>query len=153
MMTGEERELCRQMAARGEGVDALNEVLATWRDLGFNGLRTAYGAKHQEDFERDRAMLFKYLEEFHIVRAFLRPVPKTIHVKRHVSSYAWKHHAEDWSGTYISNGVFIAGALSMGFQAADAVAFPFASPNVYFNISKAFSRPEKYLRLTGGQAQ
>lgn len=49
---------------------------------------------------------------------------------RKSGSHGFKHDAEDWAGTYISNGAFIAAALAEGYTLRR---FP-GSPNCSFNL-------------------
>jgi hypothetical protein len=53
------------------------------------------------------------LDAFEAGIAWLRLVPRRVKVNPDFSSYGIKDAAERWSGTYISNGTFIAAALHL----------------------------------------
>jgi hypothetical protein len=82
----------------------------------------------------------RYVQQFDRSVEFLNQVKRTKHVQYGISSYSWKHVAENWhrrknvdpdGDYYISSGMFIAAAISMGFLIKKT-----DSPNVMLNISK-----------------
>jgi hypothetical protein len=147
-MTEAERALCKELAACGEGRDDLKGIMARYSELAFGGYRTRYEYPTSERFEQGRADLLHSLEDFHIVRAFLRPVPKWDKFNRRFTSYTWKHHVEAWAGTYISNGAFIAGALSLGFRIDRAD----NTPNAFLSIEAKYGKPGMLLPLHAQEA-
>jgi hypothetical protein len=48
------------------------------------------------------------------------------------STYGWKHLAENWTGAYVSNGMFIAAAKSLGFTVRQTP----GTPNGLMNLGK-----------------
>jgi hypothetical protein len=77
-------------------------------------------------------------DEFLLAEIFLSRFRK-IKAFTHTSSYALKGLCEDWhgylglDGVYVSNGVLIAAAISLGFRGKCIS----GTPNAIFNISKA----------------
>ncbi|HSC11194.1 MAG TPA: hypothetical protein VLC97_09495 [Rhodanobacteraceae bacterium] len=117
-------------------VEALRRILADHPDLSDYGLGKAVSfrwtkAQVEEHFAKSRESIAVNIERFRATRDWLRGIAKikTINPKR--SSYGMKHIAEAEIG-YITNGVFIAAALSLGFTMRR---YP-GSPNPSFNISE-----------------
>lgn len=119
----------------------ITAVLEKFSDL------TAYGAgiyePHRLSPEEQKAKLKEGQEQllqdvatFDKVVAWLSAHPeariKTINRGR--SSYGWKHVAERAIGTYVSNGIFIAAAVHLGYPYHRT----FGNPNVSFPLSEKF---------------
>lgn len=97
------------------------------------------------DFERSRAHLAspQGVEEFERAEEFIVACSRpTKAIARHASSHGYKHVAESWhreergraGDCIISNGAFIAAALSLGYRHR---VIP-GSPNCLFNFAKGF---------------
>ena len=142
-MPAAERALCKELAARGEGRDDLERTIARYSDFAFGGYRTRYEYPTREQFEQGRVDLLHSLEDFHIVRAFLLPVPKWDKFNRRFTSYTWKHIVERWAYEYISNGSLIVAAISLGFR-VERVG---DTPNAWLNIAAKYKLPGQYLPL------
>jgi hypothetical protein len=82
------------------------------------------------------------VEEFKAACRWLRRQPRTSHVNRKSgSSYGLKELAEFAEDCYISNGMFIAAAIALGFKWKQ-IAY---SPNAFFNILRtAWPRPGEH---------
>lgn len=52
-------------------------------------------------------------------------------INKRFGSYGLKHRAEDWAGSYITNGAFIVAALQAGYVMQP---HGFGSPNGSFNV-------------------
>ncbi len=64
------------------------------------------------------------------ISTFIEP-RKTLNDKTY--SYGMKHIAEDWAGSYVSNGAFIAAAIDLGYRYKQAQGKK--NPNAIFNMS------------------
>jgi hypothetical protein len=79
------------------------------------------------------------IAQFWLARRWLQQYPKTDKYHHNSSSYGLKHTAANDIG-YSTNGIFIAAALSAGFQIERCNP---QSPNVYFNINlRPFTCPK-----------
>lgn len=117
------------------GAEALAAVLRQQPDLGYEGFRT--GAVTPERHAVNRQRLLNAVAEFEAALAWLDAVPRTKTVgSRAASSYFWKHLAERSAGRYLSNGAFIAAALTFGFPVKRIG----NTPNCLVGIPAAFER-------------
>lgn len=85
-------------------------------------------ARHREDMTDSDEV-----EEFLASALFLTLAApfKLKHTGSGFSSYGWKHVVEELAGRYVSNGMFICAALSLGWKVQS---FP-GSPNATINLS------------------
>jgi len=119
----------------------INAVLEKFPDLTAHGAGV-YEAHRLSPDERKAKLkegqdrLLRDVETFDKVVGWLSAHPeariKTIN-RRH-SSYGWKHVAERSLGTYVSNGIFIAAAVHLGYPYHRT----HGDPNVSFPISEKF---------------
>ena len=120
--------------------DNLCEVLKLYPDLrpfGFGGYKgdvepisTWYEAEAHDQIDS--------------AATWLNECTRTRYASRKQNSYGYKHEAERWQNTYISNGALIAAAVILGFKVVSIG----NSPNAYINIgrtpdSPAFKQPQK----------
>lgn len=128
-------------ACDGETRAAIAAAMAEVPDLTAFGFgifedRTKSAAEKQAEFEKKRAdMLSAFsIEQFKRAVAFLKTRSKRATISRKQSSYGLKHEVERYfagqgeSDKYVSNGMFIAAAVHLGFK------FERSGPNAYFNI-------------------
>lgn len=94
--------------------------------------RTAHDVEVEFRGERDEMLTFPCLGEFALCCKWLGRLTHTKTVNRKFTSYGLKHRVEHMCGTYISNGMFIASAVHMGFLVRRAGP---TSPNCYLNVS------------------
>ncbi|AIB13206.1 hypothetical protein ABAZ39_14680 (plasmid) [Azospirillum argentinense] len=129
---------------------AVEAVMAAEPGLSMNGFRTDDFRKSRQEREDE----FRGLREempsadgvLQFVRAceFLAQVPRRATVNRTSISYDWKHVAERFHrergepDSYVSNGMFIAAALHLGFT----VKRDGTGPNAFLNIAPA-DRPRR----------
>lgn len=126
---------------------AIQAVLAVEPDLSANGFGPYGGAmkliEADAEFQKDRAHMLDddSCKQFERACAWLsRRTPiKSFNKSR--TSYGLKHTVESWhrdngvkGDVYVSNGVFIAAALHMGFRYHRV--HQWRSPNCFFNISE-----------------
>jgi len=101
-------------------------------DFGIDVHRSHYRSprEYREAFTLDRALLFHpmSLADFIRARTWLAQWPKTRSINQMGTSYGLKHIAAHTIG-YVTNGVFIAAAISAGFRCQAA------GPSARFNIS------------------
>jgi hypothetical protein len=90
---------------------AMLAAMAKRPDLTFEGLDGPRRSHFAES--RDELLSPSALHAFQVAIDWLRLVPRRAKVNPDFSSYGVKDAAERWSGTYISNGTFIAAALSL----------------------------------------
>jgi hypothetical protein len=139
--------------------DEVARVLAQLPDLTASGFDSYYAARHErKNARRVRDGLEPEVwnqstsltdpevrRQIASARIFLRKTCcRTRTIRRIDSSYGLKHVAERWSGTYISNGAFIAAAYLEGY------AIEREGPNALFSLS--FTREYRRVRrqrLTG----
>ena len=120
-------------------------------DFGF-GIFDERGLSPEEretEFKRNRAIMFeeRSLLQFMAARAWLHGQQKRKTIYRKGTSYWLKHVASHDIG-YVTNGMFIAAAVSAGFQIGRVRSWRDGStPNAWFNISKRAWR-----RREGGRA-
>jgi len=93
-------------------------------------------AERDEQFLRNRSAMFeeRSLVEFLRARAWLQGQGKRQTINRWGTSYGLKHVAEHDIG-YVTNGMFIAAAVSAGFAIERARRGWRLSPNAWMNIS------------------
>jgi hypothetical protein len=99
-------------------------------------------AEREEKFRINRAKMFedRSLLQFIRARAWLQEQGMRKTLNRRGTSYGLKHIAAHDIG-YVTNGIFIAAAVSVGFEIERAGTWQ-QSPNAYMNIStKAWRRP------------
>lgn len=79
-----------------------------------------------------REQLFNAYDEFERAYDFCSKLEKLTKINPKHTSYSYKQHAEEYSGAKVSNGAFIAAAISAGFKKrVDEF-----NPNVWFNINE-----------------
>ncbi len=125
--------------------ERLRHVLAAHPHLTNNGIGL-YG--HPNPAASDPALVEDRLamldddacRQFARAEAYLSRHARTVNINSRVgTSYGLKHRAETWFGAhfegepYISNGMFIAAAIDLGFEVKRADR---NSPNVHLNISE-----------------
>jgi hypothetical protein len=129
--------------AEGSGTmtkETLQHILAAHEDLG------AYGWKHrgftpeQHEISRSEMTSDDYVQQFERATEYLSHRRRRKTVWKRGTSYGWKHQAEHYfesSGNhqYISNGMFIAAAINLGFVVQRIP----NSPNCFLNISASES--------------
>lgn len=125
-------------AAR-KGIQAVMEREPHLTPFGYPQLnRRMSPEERNSEFDRlRRSMVSDYhIAQFLMAQEFLLTMPRTKRVTRKVSSYGYKEQVEDFQkrknapDPYVSNGMFIAAALDLGFEVARID----GSPNAYFNI-------------------
>ena len=137
---------------------AIAAVLSREPDLCSDGMRTLdrrrSAVDNAADFERSRQAMVeaRYIPQFIRAAAYLDTQQKSKTATRGPTSYGWKHNAERFHGAaapgedpYVSNGMFIAAALHLGFMIKREAA---NSPNVLINIAVA-KAPRERTRLAG----
>lgn len=79
-----------------------------------------------------RNQLYNAYDEFERAYDFCSKLEKLTKINPKHTSYSYKQHAEEYSGAKVSNGAFIAAAISAGFKKrVDEF-----NPNVWFNINE-----------------
>lgn len=118
----------------------LKQVLDTYPDLqdfgfgAFDSIRKTTPQIAQEIADGRRVMLeSRSLRQFDAASRWLAQFKKLKHVNPRGTSYGLKHVAEH-SIDYVTNGIFIAAAISVGFTVKRVTP---DSPNAWFNISSA----------------
>jgi hypothetical protein len=121
--------------------ETLQHILAAHEDLGANGWKFRDIGEDQKESdarhaESRRRAFDEDIEQFEHAREFLSRLTRRKTVWRRATSYGWKHQAEHYftaSGhhQYISNGMFIAAAIDLGFVVERIP----NSPNCFLNIS------------------
>ncbi|MDQ5938075.1 MAG: hypothetical protein QG574_5438 [Cyanobacteriota bacterium erpe_2018_sw_21hr_WHONDRS-SW48-000092_B_bin.40] len=104
----------------------------TLNSFGFGLTRSAYPS--DADYERElvafRNEMVQEYDVFKMVCAWLQQNAKPRKtINSQMSSYGWKHHVERQIGRYVSNGIFIAAAISCGFN------YKKNAPNADFNLA------------------
>lgn len=140
-------------ACDGETRAAIAAAMAEAPDLTAFGFgifedRKKSAAEKEAEFDANRAeMLTAFsIEQFNRAVAFLKTRSKRETICRKQSSYGLKHEVERYfdsrgqSNKYVSNGMFIAAAVHLGFK------FERSGPNAYFNIG-AYRMAEGAKRL------
>ena len=115
--------------------EAIERVMAQEPTLTYSGFFVPFKwprEERQATFRemRERTLDPDYTDHFERACSWLNRQLRTKSLNKRAGSYSVKHEAEKEVG-YISNGMFIAGAIACGFavqQQAD-------SPNAYLNIS------------------
>ena len=84
-------------------------------------------------FAENRELMYteKAREQFYTAREFLDGIDQTQKCNPRFSSYGLKHKCERWSGKYVTNGMFIAAAVSLGIK----IKRDGTSPNAQFALS------------------
>ncbi|MBP2229684.1 hypothetical protein J2847_002983 [Azospirillum agricola] len=133
-----------------EARSAVEAVMAAEPGLSMNGFRTDDFRKsrqeREDEFRRLREEMPSADGVLQFVRAceFLAQVPRRATVNRTLISYDWKHVAERFHrergepDSYVSNGMFIAAALHLGFT----VKRDGTGPNAFLNIAPT-DRPRR----------
>ena len=131
-------------------VAAITGVMEVEPDLSTCGYR-AFGRDRlrPDQFERYREKMTsaESVEEFVHARAFLQANGIPIKGFGSLTSYGWKHIAERWTNPatgearYVSNGMFIAAALSLGYRTKRD-----DGPNACLNIAAATAKAARRLR-------
>lgn len=116
----------------------IEEVMNNFPELNDSGMGLVRWNKNETNDERikkladERKMLIEKKESFEKTVSWLSNIDKIKSINKVHSSYGLKHIAEKQIG-YITNGVFIAAAISCGFEfkpiAEDSI-------NVHFNMSE-----------------
>ncbi|MCL6271075.1 hypothetical protein M3P05_14190 [Sansalvadorimonas sp. 2012CJ34-2] len=119
---------------------SLESVMADYPTLTDTGFLTKYNSDsrtweeyHHKLAER-REALCQAIESYRETMIWLRCIEPLPSINEEAHSYRMKHHAEHSIQRYVSNGTFIAAALTCGFQMKRC---PDSSPNVWFNMSSA----------------
>lgn len=95
---------------------AIEAVCAAHPDLTWHGLGPLRDPRNFEPL-RARMVLPGAVEEFRRALAFLQAAPEPSgRINRRFDAYAWKGVAERWAGGYVSEGMFLAAALHLGFR-------------------------------------
>jgi len=116
--------------------DQVKAILHAEQDLNANGFR-CNGLSYKVDHDASRAEMTcaDSLKQFERALEFLQQCVHGKSVWKGATSYTWKHLAErlrNDSGYNISNGIFIAAAIHLGFTIKRIP----NSPNCFLNISK-----------------
>jgi len=113
------------------------------------GIGVYFGTPREQrkaKFAKDRADMLheKCIEQFGRACMWLHDKPKTKQITpRAGTSYGLKHCVERWhqkhfeGEAYVSNGMFIAAAIALGFQIRNSGGEERSSPNVFLNITSA----------------
>lgn len=124
-----------------EHICGLIRIMKEHTDLDIDGL----SGERRLDHRARRAALLGAYDQFDDAVRWLSAIPRRKAANRNAGySYFLKHVVEDWSGSYIANGVLIAAALYLKFPIARCP----SGINCWIGVAGKRYWPKRYVNMS-----